>query len=401
VRHTLLAATAIAAGDLPLARREAAVALEAAPHHSPALLILACLAMEAGHAQEVETVTARLKAERPERPEPRLLERMWAHRQQAGTPWRQAFLDAWAELSHPDFSNSPLLPDIRPPAGEGLPNAWRAAASGPARLTLALTSRHPSEEQARWLLAQLPQLDDPAFVIAVEAVLDSEALPESLRAQAASELRRKRSQLADTHPHSMQLHLWRLLADTPVTAAFSARDLEALEAVAALPGWKPTSFAHTFKEARHHLRAAAVPNPGDKAFTVASLSIGSKGDRVLRKRAEATRSQLLPGARHRLGRILWNVGTRMAEQPTFVERIVGLGLMRKGAQDMQDDAAVMRIRALEDEAHHLLTAEQMAALDRWRWPLPSLQEEVLEACARDAWAHLHAFQGARGPSEEG
>lgn len=247
----------------------------------------------------------------------------------------------------------------------------------------------PNEEQARWLLGQVPSIEDAALFIAVDGVLRDQALPPSLRAQAAPVLRKKLAQLAAARPQSMQLRLLHFLAGTDEDTALGSKDLEALEAVAALPTWKETSFAHTFQEARRHLKEAGAASASGRAFTVATLSVTDRGSYLLQRRAEATRAGLLPGARRRLGRILHVVGARMAEQPTLEERMSGLQLMRDGAADMKDSVEGARIAALVEEARAMLDAERKAALEQW--PLPALQEELLEASARDTWAHLRAF----------
>lgn len=202
-------------------------------------------------------------------------------------------------------------------------------------------------------------------------------------------LSRKLSQLAQAHPQSMQLRLLHLLADSDPDTALGATELAELEVVAALPVWNETSFTQSFQVARRHLQEAGVPNTGGGALAVATQSVADRGSYLLKKRAEATRSQLLPGARHRLGRVLYNVGSRIAEESTVVERMVGSDLMREGAGDMEDDAERRRAAAQVEEVRTALAAQHQAALERW--PLPSLHEKVLEASARDEWAHLRDF----------
>jgi hypothetical protein len=390
LKHSRRATRALLANDLPLARRELEVALKEGPAHAPALLLRACVALEAGDVREVEDALARLRTVSPERAEPKLLERLGAHRQREGTGWRQAFLSAWMELGRPSFRDSPLLLEPAPDEADTTPDAWRQASSEPVRLALALSASPLTEEQARWLLARVPHLDDAAFVIAADNLLRDRSEP-AVRPEAGPVLRAKLGQLVQAHPRSMQLHLLDFLADTHPDAALDAKALEALEAISALPDWREHVFAHTFRETRRQLESVGLPHAAGRAFGVATLSVTDRGSHLLRKRAEATRSQLLPGARHRLGRILWNVGARMAEENTLVERMVGLQFMVKGARDMQDDAGRARVEAQVEEAHAILSAEHGAGLGRW--PLPSLQAEVLEAHVEDEWAHLRAFAG--------
>lgn len=390
LKHSRRATRALLSNDLALARRELDVALKEGPSHAPTLLLRACLALEAGDVREVEDALARLKTVSPERAEPKLLVRLWAHRQREGTGWRQAFLSAWTELGRPSFRGSPLLLEPAPDEADASADAWTRATTEPARLALALSASTLTEEQARWLLARVPHLEDAAFVIAADNLLRDRSEP-AAHPEAAPVLRVKLGQLVQAHPRSMQLHLLDFLADAHPDAALDAKELEALEAISALPDWREHAFAHTFHETRRHLESVGAPYAAGQAFGVATLSVTDRGSFLLRKRAEATRSQLLPGARHRLGRILWNVGARMAEENTLVERMVGLQFMVKGARDMQDDAGRARVEAQVEEAHAILSAEHGAGLERW--PLPSLQEEVLEAHVEEEWAHLRAFAG--------
>lgn len=394
VHHTQLAARAANTGSLSVARSEAEAALTEAPCHAPALLILACVALEEGKTREAAESLARLKALRPERPEPKLLERMLAERQRADSGWRQAFLVAWTEQGRPNLRDSPLLPEMD--AGEDpTVSLWPRASSTSSRLYLALVASPPTEEQARWLMEQVPTLEDTGLFVAVEYVLHDESLSATLRREAAPVLHRQCTRLSEAHPRSMQLRLLCFLGDSNSDAVFSSEELTALEAASSLPEWKESAVLRTFLKARRQLEAAGFPNPSDGAYTVASLSVTDRGSALLQRRSEATRSGLLSGARQRLGSILFNVGARKASESSLVERMTGLQLMRDGAKDVQGDAESARVSSRVDEAYALLSAEHGAALERW--PLPSLQAEVLEASARDEWAHLRDFLGPPAP----
>ena len=127
------------------------------------------------------------------------------------------------------------------------------------------------------------------------------------------------------------------------------------------------------------------------AFEAALWSTTYLAPYVLVKRAESTRSQLLPGARHRLGRVLWGIGSRLSQQSTVLERMTGLQLMAAGARDMGDDTERERVDGVRGEASAMFSAAAQAALERW--PLPSLWEEVAEARARGEWDHIRDFAG--------
>ena len=206
-------------------------------------------------------------------------------------------------------------------------------------------------------------------------------------------------QLVEMSPQVMQPRLLLLWAEAPEWAALSQRELEALEGIMVLPTWKDTSFTRTFLEARTNLNEAGIPNPGEGAFAVALWSNTHWATFLLMKRAESTRSQLLPAARHRLGRILWNIGARLNQQSTVLERMTGFQLMVAGATDMGDGVERERVHREMSAASELFNTAAQAGLERW--PLPSLWEEVAEARARGEWDHLRELAGLSDGSAAG
>jgi hypothetical protein len=380
-------------GNLSEARQQLEEALALDPRHAQALLLKACLALEAADAQTVKAALEQLRAVAPERLEPQFLDRVLEQRPPFATVgWRHAFLRAWTELGHPSFVDSPLLPDIDAATQVFVPaDAWKHASSDAVRLALVLSlpKLSESEESARWLMAQVPTLEDEALVQAAAAALLPARLTPSLRDEVRAVICRRLTRLVEASPQIMQPSLVLLWAESADEAAFSAQELEELEAIAALPRWKATSFLQTFLEAQRHLKQAGIPYPAMSAYHVASWSNTHGATYLLAKRAEATRRQLLPGARHRLGRVLWNIGARLSEQSSVLEHLVGLQFMEQGAADMRDEGERLRIVQRLEAAKALRNAADTAALERW--PLPSLWEEVAEARARDEWAHRREF----------
>jgi hypothetical protein len=314
--------------------------------------------------------------------------------------WRQAFLQAWTELGRPSFVESPWLPEFEPALQGSAPaDAWKHAPSDAARLALVLGLPTRSKDSALWLMAQVPILEDAALVQATAAALLPAELQATLRDEASAVVRRRLVRLVETSPQVMQPRLMLLWAETLEESAFSLEELERLEAIAALPQWKATSFWRTFLEARRNLKGAGLSHPSMVAYQVALWSNTHGATYVLAKRAEMTRRQLLPGARHRLGRILWNIGSRLSEQSTVMEHLVGLQLMEQGAADLGNEGERERVARLLEAARALRSASETAALERW--PLPSLWEEVAEARARDEWAHHREFAGPPARTDGG
>lgn len=393
--HTQRAAQAATAGHLERAREAAMQALALAPEHASALLVLACIALEEGDAREATSTLNRLKAAVPLRKEPLLLERLLAYRQQVPkSPWTQAFSAAWTEAGRPDFETHHLLAELDLEARDmqAVHELWRGSSARDTRLMLALVSQPMTSEQAHWLLQQVPALDDVALYLAAFNVLCHEALPESFLAQAMPVLRRRLSQLTEAHPGSMQLHLLSQLAGTHEEAPFENHDLAALSTISALPAWRENALVETFLAARQIFLSAGLTHAGSWASTVAALTVADRGSLLLRKRAKATRRGLALRSRHSLGRVLSQVGARMAEESTLLERTLGLLMMQQGAEDQQDAIALAEAGTLLEEVHAAQRAWRQAAADRW--PLHSLTEEVQEATARDEAAYLRGFMGS-------
>lgn len=394
------AAHALLVGNLSEARQRLEGALIHDPRDVAALLMQACLALEAADAKTAAAALARLRELVPGRVEPQFLQRLLEHRTQLpGTGWRHAFLRAWTELGHPGFVDSPLLPEFDlATQGFAPPDGWKHSSSDTVRLALVLASSALSEESARWLMTQVPVLEDAAFVQAAAAALLSAELPSTLRGEARAVVHQRLTQLVNASPQEMQPRLVLLWAEAPEESAFTLRELEQLDAIAALPHWKAASFWQTFLKAHGRLRDSGLPYPRMGAYHVASWSNTHGATYVLAKRAEVTRKQLLPGARQRQGHILWKIGSRLSEQSTVMERLVGLQLMEQGAADLGDEAEHERIASLQEAAKALRNAMDMAAIERW--PLPSLWEEVAEARARDEWALQREFATPLAGMEE-
>jgi len=384
---------AVITGDLPQARQHLKDALARDPHHAPALLFQACLALEAGDSPEAERLLGRLQAVTPEGLESRLLQRLMAHHTHTPTAgWRRNFLRAWTELGRPDFTGSSLLPEISLEELDVIPaEAWERATSDSVRLAVVLFLSERSREQARWLVGQLPALEDAALVQAAAVTLIMEELPPSLRAEAHLVVRRRLAQLVEASPGVILPRMLLLWAEAPEGGPFSQSELEALEAMAALPRWSEISLSQTFRNARGILKEAGAAHPGVSALWLARFSNITYEVMIFSRRVDATRGHLLPGSRQRLGRILWDIGSRMRQNSTVFVSNVGLQLMEEGAEDMGDEEKGQQAAQALKEAFSTYDAADAAALDRW--PLPSLWEEVAEARARDEWAHVREFAG--------
>ncbi|HZI14585.1 MAG TPA: hypothetical protein VE153_29730 [Myxococcus sp.] len=390
------AAEAAEEGLLPLAHAEASAVLASAPGHAPALFILACAALEAGSPADAESAVARLASAAPERVEPRLLERLLAHRRALPMPgWCDAFRAAWTELGRPDFAREHLLTgpgfDTFEPVPDEDDAVWNTA-SPSVRRVLALTAYSLPPDREEWLLRQVPTLEDPAHFVAAASRLGRSSVSAALQRRAAPVLRLKLAELAQAWPRSMQLQLHHQLVDTSEDAPLAPRELEALAALSTLPSWRVGTGEETFLEARRELKAAGVRRAAERAFSLANQASAGPAHSLLNKRADATRSHLLPGARHPLGRALTQVGTRLAAEPLLVPRMLGLMMLKTGSEDLQDAGALSRADTALDELFAMQGPLRKTALPRW--PIASLQEEAWEANARNAEGFLRSFSDA-------
>ncbi|MCY1018137.1 hypothetical protein [Pyxidicoccus sp. MSG2] len=401
LRHTDRAARAAATGDTAKARAALAEALKLAPDHAPALFVQACLALEAGNDAEAGDALEKLEDAVPGSKEAKLLQRLRELRRTPGTSWQQAFREAWVALGRPDFQKSRLLPGATPlppdPAdAEAEKAAWTRATSDEVKLMLALGARKLDAEQALFLLAQVPRLEDPALYLAVMDALRGDALPESSHAEARKVFHDTLVKLAAAHPRSMQLQLLLLLGDTEQGSTLSAEELDALDKVAALPAWREGSFADLYQRARKVLKDAGVPDSSAMAMSAVSRSVMERGSWVLRTRNVGTRGDLPPEGVKRLGRINRDIGSRMIEQPTMVERMTGLQLIRAGTQDMGEEIGRKLTLAQIESLEAAIKDFQKTELSRW--PLHSLTEELLELSTRDEPAYLLSFASGTQPA---
>lgn len=388
VRH---AAQAAFMGQLERARAELSGFSPEAPGFPQALFVRACIALEAGDLAEAAREIASLREALPARPEPRLLERLLtARRQQPALGWREAFLRAWNEVGRPDLQEDPLLGALFVPGGEsGIQEAWQRTRAPDTRLMLALSTFPPDEERARFVLEQLPAIQEPEWAVAAFEYLRHDTLPEALRDQAAGALVSRLDALSAASPGTQQLRVLRLLGLTELTAPLTPQELSALEAIATLPRWRKADLVKLHAHARRHLEEAGVPVAAGHAFMAVTGALAGQAPYVLLKRAQVSLEQLAPAERERLGRVLWSIGSRLAAESTVLEHQVGSNLMRHGATALKDEARVQQVEARMQEVRAALNASYQATLDHW--PLRSLQEALLQATLRDEVGHFRGF----------
>jgi len=341
----------------------------------------ACNALEAGDLNSAAQDLRALREANPELAEVRLLESLLTlRRERPSLGWLDAFVQAWNSTGRPDFSDSRLLPRQFPPEGSGSEEAVLRTGSAETELMLAL-SLAPNAERARLILQHLRKLDPPELIFAANDSLRHESLPTALRAQASRALRARLSELTVASPRAMQYPTLLLVGGSSPEAPFTAQDLQALEAIAALPDWRETDFHTLYQRGFRHFEAAGNSQPASAAFMLAVMSLASEPAYLLFKRAEASRDTLSSAELHRLGDALWRIGSRMAEESTILERMVGTRLMIDGASLLGDKARLQQASALREEGAAARSAMTQATPERW--PLRSLNQAFIDAMTRD------------------
>jgi hypothetical protein len=350
--------------------------------------------LEANRLDEAQEAISRLRTSAPNRPEPRLLEKLLTHRREFLAPgWGRAFLEAWAELGRPDLRDSPLLPPALHPHVELAPllaQSWPHA-SAETRLTLVMAAPALHEEQVRWLLQHLGTLDETAPLVAMLDPRATASISDALRSELQASLLQRLRRLAQDAPHAMLPRLTLLLAGTQGEHPLQSLELEALDIISTRPHWRETSFSQTYLQARRHLEESGAPDAPPRAFGVAEQTVGTGVALLLRKRAESSWAHLSEEEQRWLGRMLWHIGQRMAESSSLQEHSVGTLLMELGAEHLGQGCDLEQARKRDEAAREGLRASLEANLERW--PLPSLQEDLEASRARDELAWLRAFTG--------
>ncbi|WP_158502115.1 hypothetical protein [Vitiosangium sp. GDMCC 1.1324] len=384
----------LALGSVGLEARAATAPSEASAQ-SPSPFVRACNALEAGNLDGAESELFTLRQLLPENPEARLLGRLVAlRRTRPELGWRDAFIQAWNDIGRPDFKNSPLLeedPEPRP-TGPSPEETWERELSAEQRFVLALTMS-PEATRARAIFEQFPELAPPELLVAAVEYLERDKLPAALRARSRIALRARLSALSARHPESMLLRALLLLEGTDTKAPFTPRELQELEALSQLPDWRQTAFLSLYRYALGHLEATGVSQPKDHAYGLAVSALVSPVPVLLQRRTEASRNALTPAERQRLGEALWRIGSRISDESSVVERLVGLSLMKKAATELEDSARLLQATELLEEERATYADWKSAAPNHW--PVPTLRQAMIDAAMNDEMAHMHAFRAPK------
>jgi hypothetical protein len=346
----------------------------------------ACAALDAGELDSAAQDIRALREAAPELPEGRLLESLLTlRRERPSLGGFDAFLQAWNDLGRPDFSGSRLLPVESSAASQ---ETGLRAGSTETELILTL-AMPPEAKRARLILQHLRELDPPELIFAADDRLQNESLPSVLRTQASQALHTRLSELTLASPHAMQYPALLLVDGSSPDAPFTPEDLQAIEAIAALPDWRESDFHTIYQRVLRQFEAAGQSQPAQAAFMLAVESLATEPAYLLFKRTEASRETLSPAELRRLGEALWRIGSHMAEESTLLERMLGTRLMKDGASLLQDEVRAQQASVLREEGAAASKAMSQAAPSRW--PLRSLREAFLDAMLRDEMGCMLRF----------
>lgn len=303
--------------------------------------------------------------------------------------WRHAFFASWKALGQPDFRESTLLPD---------PIEWNHLNSD------MLTRRPPGEDwlfpvgiispgtvagREPWMREKVLTCQSVPLLLALREQLLSLGDEAPLRQACLSALEERLGQLAGPSPQTLQLALVPFHSGSSRPAPFERRDLEALEKLVALREWKQPSSLEVFQEMRVHMDV--LHGPAHHAWVMTSLAQATSYGTWLLQRGRASKAHLSEDELRWLGRLLYEVGTRLREQPSRLELEMGLRLQMFGSELMQHVPTREECIAAWVRLGHWEDAVKKAAYDRW--PIAPLREESCEHRARNELTWMQAFAG--------
>lgn len=341
----------------------------------------ACSALDTGDLDGALRHVRALRENRPGAPEGRVLESFIAlRREQPSRSWLEAYVQAWNDAGRPDLAESHIIPQDEHYAYPDTSDEELLADSPEAAVMLALL-KEPNAKRGRLILQHLPKLAPPELIFAADDTLRNPALPRALRPQATQAVRARLSELTVSSPQAMQYPALLLVHGSSEEAPFTAEELQALEAVAALPDWRETEFDTLFQHALSRFEAMGHSQPTHAAFMLAVSALATQPAYLLYKRTEASREVLAPEQLHRLGEALWRIGSAMAAESTLLERLLGSRMMEDGARLVGDETRAGQTTALREESRAAASAFRQAVPGRW--PLRGLRQELVDVQTRD------------------
>ncbi len=354
-------------GELAEARRAVDAALAKAPTDPTALLVAACLDVEAGKLEDAASRAQALGAAGV--PQGAVLRALVARRGAVpAEPLRDAIAPAWKAAGKPDLDGSLFAAGTQlwaePPFE---PQAWARLTPGERVLFGPWTA---SARRADALAASAHPDQNPVSVNheVLDALTVGEGPPDaSARAAAA----RVGAALTAVDPDD---GYWEYVAwssasahDAPLTEV----DLDRLERLASRPRFE-IPRARFIEESRALAERFDAPHAACRAGRIGLRAGANLG--ALQLRAKATRWEGPEGAalRERTSKAMTAIGRRLASSRTYLERMVGWSLTVEGARLSGDPRRAEDARRRADEERGRYQRATAAVRAAGTWPFSSL-----------------------------
>jgi hypothetical protein len=203
-------------------------------------------------------------------------------------------------------------------------------------------------------------------------------------------VRERLRELASPTPGSLQLALFSFLDDRPSTQPLQRGDLQELERLLQLPEWKQPSNEPLFQELRARFDGLLYA-PGHHAWSLVTTAQAVPLGFALLERVQASRDPLSDDDQRWMGRLLWELGSRLRQQRSHSEMDLGLRMQLTSSE-------LTRFVPNKEEAVNRwvelgIWEKAVRRAGCYRWPLPSLQEEFSAVKASDEQAWMTAFAG--------
>lgn len=363
-------------GDLAEARREVESILATSPNDRGALVVSACVSLEAGRLDEVSRTAERLSSLTPTPVEAAVLQRLAERRKSHPTErMRDALAIAWKEAGRPDVSGESALAQLSKGVESGKALLPPIDAASRARLTLgerlALEPWNFGDLSVRTAAALRSADDAPGNPLFVNLEVLSLLAPSKddsaeLRAKKGRAARRVGAAVAAVDPQNGYLAVAAALAGESDEAPLDGATLVKLEDAAALP-----RFEYPRRTVRSEMVVSARRADAARGdLRAASAALGSPVDAVvtLWRRAEATSD---PAIRTRVARVLQVAGDGFESSNVLLERNLAVTLQFSAALLSGDSDRISRARAKRESVRTWSEGLRVARARLGIWPLVS------------------------------
>ena len=331
-----------------------------------ALFVLACIELDEQRFERASGLAQRLAAVRPGAPEAVVLARLIEERKRAPDDrWTDVAVRAWSASGRP--AAKPLLGTLD--SHRPIDRAALAPAQRPGDKLLLEFGRDQqgSADLTEAALAEANAAERPLGVHLVAMhVLVNEAVPQEKRLLARRVALDSLARVARSHPEDGYLSSGVVLLQSDAQAPLTGPDLDSLE-----EALKRKTFALPIRPLYDAFEAVYEQvDPGQaqsRAFFETTRALPLEIHLALSRRAAATAD---PALRDRAAAVLTTAGSRLEAGATFLDRMIGLSLQKKGAEIRGDASAMATVRMKRAYLTELMSKGR--AFWQYQWPIASL-----------------------------